>query len=78
MYILRYLVDTASGNKSEKTLKLESLPEYRAALEQFKKFDYTVIVNPMCEGCAHFKEDCHGEANHVYTSCVSREVEKAG
>ena len=32
MYVLKYLVPTANGNKSEKTLKLESYPEYLAAL----------------------------------------------
>lgn len=74
MYVLRYLVPTASGNQSEKTLKVESYPEYKAALEQFKKFEYTVIVNSMCENCIHFKDDCHGEANHVYDGCVARET----
>ena len=74
MYVLRYLVPTASGDTSEKTLKLESFPEYEAALNQFKKFGYTVIVNSMCVKCVHFKDDCSGSVNHVYDGCAARET----
>ena len=74
MYILKYLVDTANGSKSEKTLKVDSYPEYKAAMGQFKKFGYTVVLNTMCKDCVHYGEDCHGEVNHVYTGCVSKKV----
>lgn len=75
-YEVRYLVPTASGSTHEHGLKLGSFHEYRGVLKMCKRLGYTLVVNSMCERCAHFKNDCHGEANHVYTGCVARKVSR--
>ena len=74
MYVLKYLVDTASGNKSEKTLKVDSYPEYLAVMKQIKKFGYTVVVNSVCRNCVYYGNECPGMVNHIYTGCVKRKV----
>ena len=74
MYILRYLVPTASGETHEHELRLTEYEEYKGTVAMCKKLGYKFVVNSMCERCVHLGNDCHGEANHVYSGCVSRKV----
>ena len=74
MYEIRYLVPTASGNKREHSLTVSSYEEYRGAIESCKKLGNKLVMNSMCLRCIHLGDDCHGEANHVFTGCVSRQV----
>lgn len=74
MYILRYLVPTASGGTHEHELRLNEYEEYKGTVAMCKKLGYKFVVNSMCERCIHLGNDCHGEANHVYSGCVSRKV----
>lgn len=73
-YEVRYLVPTAEGNQKEHSLTVGSYPEYRGTIQMCKKLGYKLVMNSMCLRCTHLGDDCHGEANHVYTGCVSRKV----
>ena len=73
-YEVRYLVPTAEGNQKEHSLTVGSYPEYRGTIQMCKKLGYKLVMNSMCLRCTHLGYDCHGEANHVYTGCVSRKV----
>jgi len=75
-YELHYLVPTASGGKKEHSLNLREFEEYKGALAQCKKLGYKLVINPMCRRCLNLGNDCHGEANHVHTDCVSRKVDR--
>ena len=71
----------AHGDSSFKLGGMPSSSENPPALavgsvKMCKRLGYTLVVNSMCERCAHFKNDCHGEANHVYTGCVARKVSR--
>lgn len=73
-YELHYLVPTASGEKKEHQLTLSEFKEYKGAITSCRKLGYKLVINPMCLRCIHLGDDCHGEANHVHTDCISRKV----
>lgn len=73
-YEVRYMVPTAGGHSREHSLTVGSYQEYAGTINMCKKLGYKLVINPMCTRCASLGHDCHGEANHVYTGCVSRRV----
>ena len=79
MFKLQYEYICAAGWKETKTRKVDTFDELDAALEDCRNNGYTVLDNPLCDGCGRFPGECAGSKNHIWTGCSERiEVKNNG